>query len=37
MSPARHAAYAEESAEVEVLYANLEKMKSLSKKALWLG
>lgn len=32
MAPARHAAYAEESAEVEVLYANLEKMKSLSKK-----
>lgn len=32
MAPARHAAYAEESAEVEVLYANLEKMKSLSRK-----
>ena len=28
----RRAAFAEESAEVEVLYANLEKMKSLSKK-----
>lgn len=32
MAPARHAAFAEESAEVEVLYANLEKMKSLSRK-----
>lgn len=32
MAPARHAAFAEESAEVEVLYANLEKMKSLTKK-----
>ncbi|OQO10377.1 hypothetical protein B0A51_17855 [Rachicladosporium sp. CCFEE 5018] len=29
---ARQAAFAEESAEVEVLYANLEKMKSLTKK-----
>ena len=28
----RNAAYAEESAEVEVLYASLEKMKSVSKK-----
>ncbi|QIX00639.1 hypothetical protein AMS68_006156 [Peltaster fructicola] len=28
----RHGAFAEESAEVEVLYANLEKMKSLTKK-----
>lgn len=28
----RHAAYAEESAEVEVLYASLDKMKSVSKK-----
>lgn len=28
----RRAAYAEESAEVEVLYANIEKLKSLTKK-----
>ncbi|KAK4966080.1 exocyst complex component exo70, partial [Elasticomyces elasticus] len=28
----RRAAFAEESAEVEVLYANLDKMKSLTKK-----
>jgi exocyst complex protein 7 len=28
----RHAAYAEEAAEVEVLYASLDKMKSVSKK-----
>lgn len=32
MVTARHAAFAEESAEVEVLHANLEKMKSLTKK-----
>ncbi|EGP84206.1 unnamed protein product [Zymoseptoria tritici ST99CH_1A5] len=32
MVGARHAAYAEESAEVEVLYASLDKMKSVSKK-----
>lgn len=29
---ARKAAFAEESAEVEVLYANLEKLKALTKK-----
>lgn len=32
MVASRHAAFAEESAEVEVLYANLQKLKSLTKK-----
>lgn len=32
MAGQRHAAFAEESAEVEVLYASLDKMKSVSKK-----
>ena len=32
MAAVRRAAFAEEAAEVEVLHANLEKMKSLSKK-----